>query len=93
MVHFAGYAPRFHPSDFRTFTDDGVGADWPIEYRDLKPYYDSWRRSCPWRARAGPGGTRTATRTRPIRWVATGRPSNVPPGGRVSRRGSARSPL
>ena len=32
MVHYAGYTPRFHPSDFRTFTDDGVGADWPIDY-------------------------------------------------------------
>jgi choline dehydrogenase-like flavoprotein len=39
MVHYAGYTPRFHPSDFRTFTDDGVGADWPIGYPDLKPYY------------------------------------------------------
>ncbi|RBY78977.1 GMC family oxidoreductase [Geodermatophilus sp. TF02-6] len=40
MVHFAGYTPRFHPSDFRTATDDGVGADWPIGYADLKPYYE-----------------------------------------------------
>jgi hypothetical protein len=32
MVHSAGYAPRFHPSDFETFTRDGVGADWPISY-------------------------------------------------------------
>ena len=39
MVHYAGYTPRFHPSDFRTCTDDGVGADWPISYRDLRPYY------------------------------------------------------
>jgi choline dehydrogenase-like flavoprotein len=39
MVHYAGYTPRFHPSDFRTFTGDGVGADWPIEYDDLRPYY------------------------------------------------------
>jgi choline dehydrogenase-like flavoprotein len=39
MVHYAGYTPRFHPSDFSTFTDDGVGADWPIGYLDLKPYY------------------------------------------------------
>jgi choline dehydrogenase-like flavoprotein len=39
MVHYAGYTPRFHPSDFSTFTDDGVGADWPIGYPDLKPYY------------------------------------------------------
>ena len=39
MVHYAGYTPRFHPSDFRTFTQDGVGADWPLSYDDLKPYY------------------------------------------------------
>ncbi len=39
MVHFAGYAPRFHPSDFSILTTDGVGADWPITYADLKPYY------------------------------------------------------
>jgi choline dehydrogenase-like flavoprotein len=40
MVHYAGYVPRFHPSDFRILTNDGVGADWPIEYSDLAPYYD-----------------------------------------------------
>jgi choline dehydrogenase-like flavoprotein len=40
MVHYAGYTPRFHPSDFRTLTEDGVGADWPIRYADLKPYYE-----------------------------------------------------
>jgi choline dehydrogenase-like flavoprotein len=39
MVHYAGYTPRFHPSDFSTRTDDGVGADWPIGYEDLRPYY------------------------------------------------------
>jgi len=39
MVHYAGYVPRFHPSDFTTFSGDGVGADWPIRYEDLKPYY------------------------------------------------------
>ncbi len=39
-VHFAGYTPRFHPSDFETYTRDGVGADWPIGYRDLKRYYE-----------------------------------------------------
>ena len=39
-VHFAGYTPRFHPSDFRTHSLDGVGADWPIDYDDLKPYYE-----------------------------------------------------
>jgi choline dehydrogenase-like flavoprotein len=40
MNHFAGYTPRFHPSDFETFTRDGVGHDWPISYRDLKPHYE-----------------------------------------------------
>ncbi len=39
MVHYAGYVPRFHPSDFHTFTGDGVGADWPIQYQDLASYY------------------------------------------------------
>ena len=38
-VHYAGYTPRFHPSDFRTYSLDGVGADWPISYDDLRPYY------------------------------------------------------
>jgi choline dehydrogenase-like flavoprotein len=41
MVHYAGYTPRFHPSDFRTATLDGVGADWPIGYEDLRPYYET----------------------------------------------------
>jgi choline dehydrogenase-like flavoprotein len=40
MVHYAGYAPRFHPSDFRTRSLDGVGADWPISYEDLRPHYE-----------------------------------------------------
>ena len=39
MVHYAGYAPRLHPSDFETRTRDGVGADWPLRYEDLRPYY------------------------------------------------------
>ena len=40
MVHYAGYTPRFHPSDFRTRSEDGVGVDWPIAYGDLKPHYE-----------------------------------------------------
>jgi choline dehydrogenase-like flavoprotein len=39
MIHFAGYVPRLHPSDFHTYSLDGVGADWPIGYADLKTYY------------------------------------------------------
>jgi choline dehydrogenase-like flavoprotein len=40
MTHYAGYTPRFHPSDFETYTRDGVGADWPISYWDLKQHYE-----------------------------------------------------
>ena len=32
MTHFAGYVPRFHPSDFEVRTRDGVAVDWPISY-------------------------------------------------------------
>src|SRR5213078_1337501 len=47
MIHFAGYAPRFHPSDFETCTRDGVGADWPISYAELKPHYERGERELP----------------------------------------------
>ncbi len=40
MTHFAGYVPRFHPSDFEVKTRDGVGADWPISYWDLKESFE-----------------------------------------------------
>jgi choline dehydrogenase-like flavoprotein len=40
MIHYAGYCPRFHPSDFEVRTRDGVGEDWPIAYRDLKRHYE-----------------------------------------------------
>jgi len=40
MVHYAGYCPRFHPSDFRVRTEDGVAEDWPIAYADLKAHYE-----------------------------------------------------
>jgi choline dehydrogenase-like flavoprotein len=47
MVHYAGYTPRFHPSDFATRTRDGVGADWPIAYEDLRPHYEELERELP----------------------------------------------
>jgi choline dehydrogenase-like flavoprotein len=40
MTHFAGYVPRLHPSDFEVRTRDGVGADWPISYWDLKESFE-----------------------------------------------------
>jgi choline dehydrogenase-like flavoprotein len=47
MVHYAGYTPRFHPSDFETFTRDGVGADWPISYAELRSHYEELERELP----------------------------------------------
>ena len=47
MVHYAGYVPRFHPSDFHIFSADGVGADWPLEYPDLAPFYDDIENELP----------------------------------------------
>src|SRR6185295_11971663 len=44
MVHYAGYTPRFHPSDFCTRSEDGVGADWPVTYAELRPYYEAVER-------------------------------------------------
>jgi choline dehydrogenase-like flavoprotein len=47
MVHFAGYAPRLHPSDFATYSRDGVGADWPLRYADLRAYYEAMEAELP----------------------------------------------
>jgi choline dehydrogenase-like flavoprotein len=39
-IHWDAHFPRFHPSDFRVHSLDGVADDWPIRYEDLEPYYD-----------------------------------------------------
>lgn len=38
-VIYAGAWNRFQPSNFKVKTLDGVGADWPLSYDDLAPYY------------------------------------------------------
>src|ERR1700759_3520418 len=38
-ILYAGHYPRFHSSDFRVRTSDGVADDWPIDYRTLEPWY------------------------------------------------------
>jgi choline dehydrogenase-like flavoprotein len=38
-ILYAGHYPRFHPSDFRVRTLDGVADDWPIDYQMLEPFY------------------------------------------------------
>ena len=39
-ILYAAHFPRFHPSDFRVRTLDGVADDWPIDYATLAPFYD-----------------------------------------------------
>jgi choline dehydrogenase-like flavoprotein len=46
-VHYAAFCPRFHPSDFRVRSLDGVAVDWPIDYEDIEPYYVQMEREYP----------------------------------------------
>jgi choline dehydrogenase-like flavoprotein len=34
------FANRFNENDFKMRSIDGQGLDWPIEYKDIAPYYD-----------------------------------------------------
>ena len=56
MTHFAGYVPRLHPSDFRVRTRDGVGADWPISYWELKESFERVELELPVAGQAWPWG-------------------------------------
>lgn len=47
MIHYAGYCPRFHPSDFEIRSRDGVGEDWPISYSELKRHYELLEQELP----------------------------------------------
>ncbi|WP_435094775.1 GMC family oxidoreductase [Halorubrum sp. N11] len=38
-LHWQGMVMRLHEDDFDSETERGVGADWPIDYADLRPYY------------------------------------------------------
>jgi len=38
-ILWAAHFPRFTPRDFRVRSDDGVAADWPIDYKTLEPFY------------------------------------------------------
>jgi choline dehydrogenase-like flavoprotein len=39
-IHWSAHFPRYHPSDFRVRSLDGVGDDWPLTYEELEPYFD-----------------------------------------------------
>jgi choline dehydrogenase-like flavoprotein len=38
--HWGRISLRFGPLDFKRKSIDGLGANWPISYEDVKPYYD-----------------------------------------------------
>lgn len=38
-ILYVGHFLRFHPSDFRVRTSDGVAGGWPIDYHTLDPFY------------------------------------------------------
>jgi len=39
-ILYGAHTPRFHPSDFRVRSLDGIADDWPIGYETLAPFYD-----------------------------------------------------
>ena len=49
-----GVMPRFHRDDFRTHSTEGVGADWPIGYDDLRPHYEKVEREFGLAGECGP---------------------------------------
>src|SRR5690606_31775104 len=38
--HWGRISLRNGPYDFKPYSRDGLGFDWPLEYEDLAPYYD-----------------------------------------------------
>jgi choline dehydrogenase-like flavoprotein len=40
MLHWGAFVPRADPRDLRLKTESGEGADWPLTYDDLLPYYE-----------------------------------------------------
>jgi choline dehydrogenase-like flavoprotein len=38
-ILYSAHFPRFHPSDFKVRTLDGVADDWPLDYAQLQPFY------------------------------------------------------
>jgi len=39
-ILFSAHYPRFNPEDFNLLSLDNIAVDWPINYLDLKPFYE-----------------------------------------------------
>jgi choline dehydrogenase-like flavoprotein len=81
MIHYAGYCPRFHPSDFEVRTRDGVAADWPLAYTDLKRHYERLELELPVAGESWPWGD-------PHRYPHTAHP--IAGGAELAREGARR---
>ena len=57
--HFGRIFFRFSDYDFKPYSSDGLGTDWPIAYEDLSPYYDKAE------AFIGVAGTKEGLRSAP----------------------------
>ena len=80
MHQFAVW-PRLHENDFKTQTRYGKGIDWPLEYRDLQPYYDKIQ------AEVGLSGDAVAEKWRPPGEKYPMPPIPVFPQGRIIEKG------
>ena len=43
-LHWGAFTPRADERDLRLRSDSGEGADWPLTYEELKPYYEDVER-------------------------------------------------
>jgi choline dehydrogenase-like flavoprotein len=57
--HYGRISLRFADYDFKPYSTDGLGQDWPISYQDIAPYYDKVE------AFIGVTGTREGIRSAP----------------------------
>ena len=74
-ILYSAHFPRFHPSDFRVKTLDGVADDWPIDYAHAGTLLRRERqqhRGC--RAGRGSAIPPISRRCRTSRWAAWARP-------------------
>ena len=74
-ILYSAHFPRFHPSDFRVKTLDGVADDWPIDYWASSPISPRTTATSASRASRGTRPSRsTSRRCHPCRWGAWARP-------------------
>lgn len=43
-MYWGRFTNRFNEADFRAYSGDGQGKDWPLTYQDIAPYYDKAER-------------------------------------------------